>query len=365
MKERHFGIDLLRIISMYMVVTLHILGYGGILASLPAESLGFKVAWLLEIAAYCSVNCYALLSGYVSVKTNFKYSRIIVLWLQVAFYTLLTTLIFKYYKPEVMMPGSLFRALTPVTSSQYWYFTAYFGMFFFIPFFNSLINSLNKKQFKILIVSLIVIFSVVQTLIPGDIFKTSGGYSMFWLIVLYFLGAYFKLTEEDRKRGKLWYLAGFVISVLLVWVYKFLPLGPKFNGNLFIGYYSPFILSSAAFLLLFCSKLKIKGKIPKFLIKTLAPASFGVYLIHTNPLIWESIIKNRFVGYAASSTPKLVLLVLVTAVAIYLACSLIDLLRIALFKLLRINKLSEIIEKNLSKILNRYIFKDKELITKN
>ncbi len=345
---------------MYLVVILHILGYGGVLANIGAESMKFKAAWLLEIAAYCSVNCYALLSGYVSVKSGFKYSRIIVLWLQVVFYTLLTTLIFKYYKPEVMMPGAFIRALTPVTSTQYWYFTAYVGMFFFIPFLNALINSLNKKQFKVLIASLVVIFSVVQTLIPGDIFKTSGGYSMFWLIVLYFIGAYFKLTENERKHGKLWCLAGFLISVLIVWAYKFLPLGHDFNGNLFVGYYSPFILSSAVFLFLFCSKLKITGKVPKALIKALAPASFGVYLIHTNPLIWESLLKNRFVSYAASSTPKLVLLVLVTAAVIYLACSIIDLIRIGLFKALKINKLADSLEKWFGSVLNRYMFKDRE-----
>ena len=76
-KERCSGIDLLRIISMFFVVMLHVIGHGGILDNVAMFSVNYQLLWLLEILAYCSVNCYALISGYVGVFSKYKYSNII------------------------------------------------------------------------------------------------------------------------------------------------------------------------------------------------------------------------------------------------------------------------------------------------
>ncbi|MCR5648942.1 MAG: acyltransferase, partial [Oscillospiraceae bacterium] len=63
--ERNHGVDLLRIVSMLMVVVLHILGQGGLLDAVSAPSLRHTLCWLLLAAAYCAVDCYAMISGYV------------------------------------------------------------------------------------------------------------------------------------------------------------------------------------------------------------------------------------------------------------------------------------------------------------
>ena len=47
-RERNYGIDLLRIVSMLMVVILHVLGQGGVLKSSEPLSVGYSVAWLLD-----------------------------------------------------------------------------------------------------------------------------------------------------------------------------------------------------------------------------------------------------------------------------------------------------------------------------
>ena len=66
--ERNYGIDLLRLVSMYMVVILHVLAESGVLS---AQSLGTQsVAWLLETAAYSAVNCFGMNSGYVSYRRS-------------------------------------------------------------------------------------------------------------------------------------------------------------------------------------------------------------------------------------------------------------------------------------------------------
>ena len=46
MEERNYGIDLLRIVSMMMVVLLHVLGQGGILDGSDPLTVKSETAWL-------------------------------------------------------------------------------------------------------------------------------------------------------------------------------------------------------------------------------------------------------------------------------------------------------------------------------
>ena len=64
---------------MLGIMTLHILGHGGILDSLNILSVNYNIAWLLETCAYCAVDCFMLISGYIGVESKFKYSNLIYL----------------------------------------------------------------------------------------------------------------------------------------------------------------------------------------------------------------------------------------------------------------------------------------------
>ena len=102
MKNRNYGIDLLRIVSMYMVVILHILGNGGVLTNLELLSLNYYSAWFLEISCYCAVNCYALITGYVMVDSKFSYKKILNLWLDVLFLRLFFTIVMNFIFPTLV-----------------------------------------------------------------------------------------------------------------------------------------------------------------------------------------------------------------------------------------------------------------------
>ena len=53
--EKNYGIEWLRILSMYMVAVLHTLGQGGILGSFKQGDLSFSIAWFLETAAMLDI----------------------------------------------------------------------------------------------------------------------------------------------------------------------------------------------------------------------------------------------------------------------------------------------------------------------
>lgn len=354
--KRNYGIDLLRVVSMLMVAVLHILGHGGILKNTAVLSFRYEAAWFLEIAAYCAVNCYALISGYVGVNSKFKYTNIFYIWLQVAFYNVLINFVGAAVLPNMGVKEVL-RAFLPVSYRTYWYFTAYFCMFFFLPIINKGLNALNKKQLLALVGAIFGILCLIPLIPEWDIFVSNNGYSAIWLLSLYIFGGAIKKAELFSKAKAIVMLLMYFVMIALTWLHKLyvdyhnlnFPNEEKLEA-LLVKYTSPTILLSAVFLVAFFSKLKVAPLWAK-VIGVIAPVSFGVYLIHENPVVRENIVRKAFVEFPKFGPIKLVLCVLGCALAIYIICGLIDYLRERLFKLLRVKKLLMWLEQKLTKNL--------------
>lgn len=339
-KERNYGIDLLRMVAMLLVAMLHVLGQGGILgkSSDPALANQSMVAWFLETAAYCAVNVYALISGYVGVRTRFRWSRILPLWLTVLLYSVLIPVAVSIWQPEWISEFSWLRAGFPVSTNQYWYFTAYVGVFCLSPFLNKLLLALDKRGLKRLVAVIVVVFSVWSTFPQPDPFRMSAGYSVWWLMLLYLLGgALQRLNVAERVPRRQSALA-YVACVLLSWGVRMLIVDSPDNlihPNVLCTYYAPTIVGAAVALLLFFARCRF-GKAVQAIIRFGAPLAFSVYLIHVHPLIFSKWLKGAFVHFTFYSPLHLAGAVLAASVAIYLACSAIDLVRFYLFKLCRI-----------------------------
>ena len=94
MKKRMANIELLRGLSMLMVVMLHFLGKGELLPTLTGnmDATGY-VAWFMESLCIVAVNVYMLISGYFLVESSFKLGRLLSLMLQVIFYSVLVPVV--------------------------------------------------------------------------------------------------------------------------------------------------------------------------------------------------------------------------------------------------------------------------------
>lgn len=343
---RNYGIDLLRIISMLMICTLHVLGHGGILQSVNYLSLNYEIAWFLEISCYCAVNCYALISGYVGVNTNFRCSNILKLWLKVLFYSINITICFYIFSNFSVDKKEIINSLFPIITSKYWYFTAYIGFCFFIPFLNHLIKSLQKKQAINIVFIILVLFSVLPTIIQNDIWHTSYGYSPLWLAFLYIVGGCIKKHGIFNNLKKSTIIISFISCIILTWGCKYLieHSNLPIDGNILVTYTSPTILFAGISLILLFAKIKINIHAKK-IISLLAPLSFSVYLIHDNNLIREYLINMKFANYITYNPLKFILSIFGTIFFIYSICTIIDIFRYILFKFLKINNVCKYIDK--------------------
>ena len=90
--NHNYGIDLLKILSMLMVVVYHILLKGGILSQLSPSSIHYRIASLLEWLVTPCVNIFVLCTGYLYANRQWKLGGILKLYASVLFYSFFGTL---------------------------------------------------------------------------------------------------------------------------------------------------------------------------------------------------------------------------------------------------------------------------------
>jgi surface polysaccharide O-acyltransferase-like enzyme len=346
---------------MFMVVILHVLLQGGILKHSGISQTNYGIAWLFETAAFCAVNCYALISGYVGVDSKFRYTSLFVHWLQVAFYSVGITLVLQNFFPKFLGTTVLSDSFFPVMRKYYWYFTCYIAVALLSPFLNRFIKSLDRRAARNLCLTVFFGISVFNLFTEKDMFVLSNGYSAVWLLLLYLVGGCFKRHEFFKKTPKLVALLVYVASVLAAWWTKLCiervpdPESlPKFmKADFLINYTAPTILLSAIALLVLFSNIKKVPRIFVWGIKLLSPLAFSVYIIHTHPSIWSKVMRGRFAAVALREPHELIFGILLSAASVFFMCAAVDLVRHLLFTLLGIKKHLNRLEDNLPQLLRR------------
>lgn len=351
MREKNYGIDALRMLAMFMVAVLHILTHGGVLNASARFTSQYEAGWFLQSAAFCAVDVFALISGYVWIHAKYRYRNFVELWLQVLFYTVSITSLFWFFAPGSVSALDWMRAIFPVMFKQYWYFSSYAALFLFIPLLNLVLEKMERNQLALCLGMILFFFSCVQTLFFSDAFGINDGYSAIWLMVLYLVGGYIRKYRPGERGKPIVFLAGYFFLASITWLSKLIielltlfVLGEVRAGNYFISYKSPIILLAAICLLLFFEKMKISpfwGKV----IRLFSPMAFSVYLIHTHPLVFSLLLKDRFIQYAQLPWLAEILAVLGTALLINLFCYAIDFIRLKLFNWLQIRQKLDFLEK--------------------
>lgn len=338
MKEKNIGIELLRNLSMIFAVALHVLNAGGILDGADRNTYYAKLAYTIFIAAFCGVNCFALISGYVGWRGKVRISRIVMLWVQTFFYSVIITAIYAVAKPDMVTPEVWKNSLMPITSGQYWYVTAYFGMMVFAPLLNVGIRELEEKQLRTIVIAIFAFGSLIPTIAKMYPYTLSGGYSAIWLCALYIVGGYLsKYGMCDRVKGWQMFLLYAVSAFATFMLYR------RQHWE-FIEYTSPAIFICAVALLLFCAKLTIRqdsiwGKI----ILLLSPSALSVFLIHVHPMVYQDVIGGCSYRYLEFPLVSFVAAIIATIIAIYLICVVLDIPRRVIFRFIKWSKLDEIL----------------------
>ena len=128
--RRIHGLDLLRIVSVINIIEIHINKFGRLLNIKPNDSR-YKTIWNLEAIGYGAVDTFGLISGIVGYK-RYKFSNLMIIWLQISFYSSLISIYLYFLK--IITLKELFLSFLPILVKRLWYINAFFSMYLFLPF---------------------------------------------------------------------------------------------------------------------------------------------------------------------------------------------------------------------------------------
>ncbi len=319
--ERLSNIELLRIISMLMILLVHADG-----ASLglpePAGHLAACTArdiWRLavESLAIIGVNCFTMISGYFGIRLRWRGVLTFLFqcaWYSVGIYTCLALL----FPAKASLQGWLESWLV-ISHTDLWYVPAYFCLMLLSPILNAGLDALDRRTYR----AILAVFTLLTCWSGwwwGASFNPTG-YTVMQLIYIYTLARYIRLHTSGETSGprRRTYIIMYACATLGIFISAlYLPSLRAFAYN------SPFVIAASVALFLVFRAITLRSP----LINYTARSAFAVYLIHKAPLVWGGIMKPSVIAlWHEQSLTLFTFSVIGIVIGIYAFTMLIDILR--------------------------------------
>ena len=324
---RQSNIELLRILSMLMVIGLHCnymsLGF-------PSENTMSTNFWgesmriILENICLVSVNAFVLISGFFGIRL--RKEKIFKYLFQVFFIATIVMIIAVLFLGEQITMKDVLRFYYSYFSFN-WFVSSYFALMLMSPLVNSFVDNNNVKQLEKMVLLFFIVDCVLGYSLP-DV-KSMGslnGYSIIHLLFIYSLGRLLYLRREQFETYSIIvFVVIFCIYVFVHFILSFLFFTGRISLWNPIAYNNPFVvIGSVAFFLIFL-KLQVGHN---RMVNSLAASAFAVFLIHANTLIYPHFIKMNTILYDKYSGVVLFCSYVGMAICLYLGTYLINQIQI-------------------------------------
>lgn len=317
---RNSSFELLRIISIIMIIGVHYLGYYA-LDNVNKFTLNYYLTYFIESICIMGVNTFVLISGYFLItKNKVNIRKVIDLLIIVAFYGFIFYFLMMIINKTSFNIKDLIKSMIPFWLGKRWFVRTYIILFLISPFMNRGLRELGKKPFENLIFIWILFFSIWPSFFPYPP-VTDDGYGIINFVLLYIIGAYIRLHYKNNK--SIWiYVVLYIMCILGTY------LGKLYYGYTWTYNFITNIIGSVMLFLIF-SKLKITSKN----INYIALFVFGIYMVHydvqTQEFIYGKLLKCS--NYVNSQW--LILHIIYSTVILFVISLLIDIVRSNIFKI--------------------------------
>lgn len=286
-KNDYFGLDIIRIIAMFLVITVHATSIYGFYLTPNSNILDFLVGGGRYLSFAC-IPLFMILTGYLNAnkESNYNYFKKIFSFLLEYLICSLFIMCFQMiYSKQYFSVFDVLTGLLNFTLAPYaWYVNMYIGLFLLIPFLNILYKNIKtREQKRILLFVLIFIFSI-----PATFRKLAWNYwNVAYPLMFYYIGVYIKEFQPKFNKfvlALIMLMAVFVETIISMYL-SVLGIMVENHNNIFCV-----IVSVSLFLMLYDLKKEQLSNRPTFL-RSVANLSLSTFLVS---FIFEVINEKIF-----------------------------------------------------------------------
>lgn len=328
--NRNTSIELLRIISMIMIMFHHFAYHGNFEWNFNEVTLPHLWYDFILMGGKVGVDIFVLISGYFLIENTeklFQPKKLLKFWGQVVFYSIMTYLLSVMLRLNAFEIKQLIKVCLPITYPGWWFASTYFMLYLIHPFLNKLLHGLSKTEYQYLILMMVLCWSIIPTA-TTQLFESN---SLLWFVTLYGIAGYVNLYGGNQKLQSKHYFSLYFMVLITTYTVSttFLFLGTKKEewSTHAIDFFEierlPILLMAIT---LFMGFVTLKMNYHKW-INMIASATFGVYLIHDSSYIRYYLWTNIFKINQYQDSTFLILYSILVVFILYVSCTMIDLIR--------------------------------------
>lgn len=270
-KPRESNIELLRIISMVIIIIYHSLLHAVIPNSPELISFIKPITAILHIG----VICFVLISGYWGI--NFSLTGFIKLFLYCSFYSILIFVVGVLLNPIFFNLKNFLKALIPF---QWWFVQIYLCLFLLVPIVNIPIKNATKETKIIFILILLTISFLFGQFVPS----LEGGKNPINFMLIYYIGNYLRtefVLSKSINTTKIicvYVILNCVFFITMLSTENYFIFINKALFRVFFPYNGFGLMINSLLVFIIFTRLNFSSKV----INWLASSSLSVYLLHEN-----------------------------------------------------------------------------------
>lgn len=365
---REVQFELLRVLAMLGVVMNHVFNYGldiygdfRVDVSAPWGCAVWGMLELMKLLALPSVNCYVLITGYFLMgRPELRARGIWRVWSVTWTYAVGIYLGCAACGAVPFSWGELLRNAMPLATNRYWFVTSYVVLLLLAPLVSAWLRGVSRRRYElVLLLGGVVCF---QPLLGQYIM---GDQQVLLFVYLFIAGGYIRRYADGGlpmgqntqpvtgksgaflgqntqpmagkagaflgqntlpMAGKAAAFLGMLALMMGYAWYKNWRTGGELYTVFAMAYHGPVLpLSLALFLIM--KDVRVRSACLRRMIMRLAPLSFAVYVIHTQPVVHEWLWRVSGEWLLSLPAPWLPLACACVTVAVFVCCLPAELLR--------------------------------------
>lgn len=314
-KRTNSNIDLLKIICIIMIIAHHFVWDAIDLNIMDKSNLFYN---FLYISGKLGVATFVIITGFFISKKDFEFKRILKLIIKVDIYSWALCLIYLLIVRYNISKIDLLKSFLPILFNRYWFATAYVILYFLSPYINKIIDNIDKSSY----IKLLIILTVIIVILPTIGFNYALN-NISALIYYYLIGAFIRKYNVVLFKKNVINLLMFMVGILAIFISTIIInyLASRFafleNKTFYFTQINSLpVVFSGVSLFVFFSRVQIKYN---SILSFLSAGTMGIYLIHDNYLIKETIFPYCFEQINNSNNLILYSLLFIFIVLIVLA----------------------------------------------